>query len=380
MLSLALFSAAQYAAQAPHIIFILTDDNGWAGVGYNNPALHTPTLDAMAADGLTLTSQYVYQFCAPTRGSFLTGRLPYRLASTKKNFIPWHMPDGTHLSYNMLPAKLKAANYTSVHIGKWHQGLYAPEFTPTGRGFDHSYGFLEGGEDHNTSKTFGNWCKNGEVDLSAAGTVRTATADGGGTDGGDGGWDACEWTPLPGVALHNFFDNRSVDIAPGYNPFGTAAADEGGCRALCQARIDCAGYSWRRADPTHKNYHKCFFVSHDGGDHPASDAFASATCNRGPGPLRPTTGALRGRNGTYTGELFAAEAVRVVEAHDTRPGASPLFMYLALHDTHAPLEAPWAYVAPYAGFGDPPRERFSGMVSFGTRRCLLLFLLTTTFS
>ena len=147
------------ATMPPNLVFILTDDNGWAGVGYNNPYVHTPTLDALAADGLKLTSHYVYQFCAPSRGSFLTGRLPFRLSAVKKNFIPWHMPDGTHLGYTMLPRKLKAANYTSVHIGKWHQGLYTPEFTPVGRGFDHSFGFLEGGEDHNTSKTFGNWCR-----------------------------------------------------------------------------------------------------------------------------------------------------------------------------------------------------------------------------
>ncbi len=32
--------------------------------------------------------------------------------------------------------------------GKWHQGLYTPDYTPVGRGFDYSYGFLAGGEDH----------------------------------------------------------------------------------------------------------------------------------------------------------------------------------------------------------------------------------------
>ena len=58
------------------------------------------------------------------------------------------MPDGTHLDYAMLPQKLKAAGYYSVHVGKWHQGLYAPQYTPVGRGFDYSFGFLEGGEDH----------------------------------------------------------------------------------------------------------------------------------------------------------------------------------------------------------------------------------------
>ena len=126
MSALALFSAAQYAAaQAPHIIFILTDDNGWAGVGYNNPALHTPTLDAMAADGLTLTSQYVYQFCAPTRGSFLTGRLPYRLASTKKNFIPWQtfnmeLRAGTQVCRFKEKIKASSLKYIKLEIMSTH--------------------------------------------------------------------------------------------------------------------------------------------------------------------------------------------------------------------------------------------------------------------
>ena len=43
-------------ATPPHIVFVLTDDNGWAGVGYNNPHVSTPTLDDLAAGGLKLTS------------------------------------------------------------------------------------------------------------------------------------------------------------------------------------------------------------------------------------------------------------------------------------------------------------------------------------
>ena len=52
-----------------------------------------------------------------------------------------------------------------------------------------------------------------------------------------------------------------------------------------------------------------------------------------------------------------AEAVRVstvgafgarVERWGAAPAPPRLFLYYALHDTHAPLEAPWAYVAPYA--------------------------------
>jgi arylsulfatase B len=73
-----------------------------------------------------------------------------------------------------------------------------------------------------------------------------------------------------------------------------------------------------------------------------------------------------GENGTYTGLLFAEEAVRVIEEHATTRPALPMFMYLALHDTHSPLEAPWSFVEPYAETwpDDLDRAIFSGMVSY----------------
>ena len=39
------------------------DDNGWGGVGYNNPTFKTPTIDRLAAQGLKLTSHYAYKSC-----------------------------------------------------------------------------------------------------------------------------------------------------------------------------------------------------------------------------------------------------------------------------------------------------------------------------
>ena len=62
------------------------------------------------------------------------------------------------------------------------------------------------------------------------------------------------------------------------------------------------------------------------------------------------------------------EAVRVVHQHapNGKYAGTPLFMYLALHDTHAPLEAPWKYVSPYADRfpKDSRRSTFYGMISF----------------
>ncbi len=48
----------------------------------------------------------------------------------------------------MLPKRLKEAGYVSHQVGKWHQGFHKAEYLPRGRGFDTSYGFLAGGEDH----------------------------------------------------------------------------------------------------------------------------------------------------------------------------------------------------------------------------------------
>eukprot|EP00939_MAST-03C_sp_MAST-3C-sp1_P003416 g3416.t1 len=303
-------------------------------------------------EGLKLTSHYVYKYCAPTRGSLLTGRYPYKLSATRANLIPWTLPDGISLGYSMIPEKLKAANYTSVHVGKWHQGLYTPQFTPTGRGFTRSYGFLEGGEDHNTSRTFGNWCKKNEVDL------QKGTPD---------GWLECtSWDSLQDVALHGFYDPSATDIA-NYNPFmaGDAFATEEGCRKICSDRVDCAGYSWRESDSSHQYYHRCFLVSKVGTKHVQDEAFRSAICNRNnSGATVPTATTIPawGDNGTYTGDLFARHAVEAIREHDA--SSSPLFLYLALHNTHAPLEAPWEYVEQYAHFNDTKREIFSGMLSF----------------
>ena len=105
----------------------------------------------------------------------------------------------------------------------------------------------------------------------------------------------------------------------------------------------------------------CFLISKEGIPKETTE-FQSAICTR---PMRAnTTIAAVGKNGTYTGLLFANEAVRVIHEHAAKRSTQPMFMYLALHDTHAPLEAPWTYVAPYAAKWptDTKRSIFSGMV------------------
>lgn len=68
------------------ILIVLVDDVGYAQTGWipNSPASTggpngtslTPRLDALAREGLVLSSHYTSFWCTPSRASLLTGRLP----------------------------------------------------------------------------------------------------------------------------------------------------------------------------------------------------------------------------------------------------------------------------------------------------------------
>lgn len=139
-----------FGSPRPHIVFLLTDDLGYNAPGYRNSDLHTPALDELASEGLRIEEYYTYQFCSPTRGAFHTGRMPFRHLAVEHNLIPWSLPAGIDLRYDFLPLVLRRANYSTHHVGKWHQGFVSPDFTPLGRGYDTTFGFLVGGEDHFT--------------------------------------------------------------------------------------------------------------------------------------------------------------------------------------------------------------------------------------
>ena len=65
--------------------------------------------------------------------------------------------------------------------------------------------------------------------------------------------------------------------------------------------------------------------------------------------------------GHYSTNLFGAEAVKVITAHDT---TKPFFLYMPWQGVHAPLEAPIHYVEPYAKrIANPTRRIFAGMIS-----------------
>jgi len=124
----------------PNIVVLLTDDQGWGDIGYNNPAVYTPNLDSLAAQGITFSQHYVMPQCTPTRVALMTGRYPSRfsgaaLAASNAPVFPLGTPT--------LASTLQANGYETYTAGKWHMGSDSV-FGPNNFGFDHSYGSLAG--------------------------------------------------------------------------------------------------------------------------------------------------------------------------------------------------------------------------------------------
>ncbi len=62
----------------PNILFICTDQQRYDALGcYGNPSIQTPTIDALAQDGVLFEQTYVQNpVCAPSRASLMTGQYP----------------------------------------------------------------------------------------------------------------------------------------------------------------------------------------------------------------------------------------------------------------------------------------------------------------
>jgi arylsulfatase A-like enzyme len=138
----------------PNIVFILSDDQGFADVGYRNPELKTPHLDRLAATGVKLEQFYVQPVCTPTRAALMTGLYPMRLG-LQLGVIKPESRHGLPLSARTLPQALREAGYFTAITGKWHLGNGAPEYLPTARGFEHQHGFYLGMTDYFTHERDG---------------------------------------------------------------------------------------------------------------------------------------------------------------------------------------------------------------------------------
>lgn len=131
----------------PNVIIILTDDQGYADVGFNGCTdIPTPNIDRIAKAGVVFRNAYVsYAVCAPSRAGLLTGRYQDRFGYSRNPlYKPLDPEIGLSLNEQMLPELLVKGGYRTMGIGKWHLGAHE-QYRPWNRGFNEYYGFIGGG-------------------------------------------------------------------------------------------------------------------------------------------------------------------------------------------------------------------------------------------
>ena len=158
----------------PHIVFMMVDDWGWANVGYHlnssSKEVQTPNIDNLVKEGLQLDQHYVFNWCSPSRSSFLSGRVPIHVndvlasESAYNSKDPVSGFDGIPRNMTGIATKMKLGGYATHQVGKWDAGMATPDHTPQGRGFDTSLNYFSHANDYYT-ETAGSCEKTKIVDL-----------------------------------------------------------------------------------------------------------------------------------------------------------------------------------------------------------------------
>lgn len=119
-------------------IGIYSDDLAYGHPGEGASPGPTPTIDALAAEGVLFRNAYTNPGCAPTRASTLTGRYALRtgIGAVQGANLP--------LSETLLP-EILAGTHVNAAVGKWHIGPGGDVDHPTDSGFDRFAGSLGGG-------------------------------------------------------------------------------------------------------------------------------------------------------------------------------------------------------------------------------------------
>ena len=146
-------AAEENPPKRPNLLFILTDDQGWADLSApldpGTPEARcasfvTPNMDRLAREGMRFTNGYSpAPICTPTRRSVQFGMTPARQRGTE--FIGDFTPEG----HPAIPHILKQADptYRCAHFGKWGEVMSGKTYgdknmaaNPVALGYDESDG------------------------------------------------------------------------------------------------------------------------------------------------------------------------------------------------------------------------------------------------
>ena len=143
---------------APNVLVVLYDDTGTAAWSPYGGRIQMPTMDRLAADGLTYTQWHTTALCSPTRSTFLTGRNHHQngfatISESSTGFPGYnsHIPATNATMANVLRdagwATFWVGKNHNVPIDEWTAGASKKNW-PLAQGYDRFYGFI-GGETNN---------------------------------------------------------------------------------------------------------------------------------------------------------------------------------------------------------------------------------------
>ncbi len=98
----------------PNLLFLMTDEQRYDALGYVNPQVHTPNLDALAKESVCFTRAYTANpSCIPARAAIFTGRYPSQCG------VPGYMSCLPKKETTFMKLLREGGYYTAV-IGKQH--------------------------------------------------------------------------------------------------------------------------------------------------------------------------------------------------------------------------------------------------------------------
>jgi arylsulfatase len=141
-------------AGAPNVVIVLIDDLGFGATSAFGGPIRTPTLDALAQNGLRYTNFHTTALCSPTRAALKAGRNHHTVNMAFITEMATSLPGATGQIPNAtapLAEMLRLNGYSTGAFGKWHEtaaweaNLSGPsDRWPTRQGFDKFYGFVGG--------------------------------------------------------------------------------------------------------------------------------------------------------------------------------------------------------------------------------------------